>query len=102
MTNAIPAITKDRLNDQGDGEVTATIGALPGLCRDDGSPAQARDVLSVQNDGSYQSRPKGTNGWNERAVVGSTGLVYRPFVNDELSDCAWIVPLVDVWPNDGE
>jgi hypothetical protein len=99
---AIPAITKDRLNDQGNGEVTATVGALPGLCRDDGSPAQVGDVLSVQNDGSYQARPQGTNGWNERAVIGSAGLVYRPLLNDALPDWAWIVPLVDVWPNGGE
>jgi hypothetical protein len=99
---AILSITKDRLIKQSNGEVTATVGACPGLCRDDGSPAQAGDVLTVMNDGTYQSRPKGTNGWNERAVVSSLGLVYRPFIYDVLPDWAWIVPLVDKWPNGGQ
>src|SRR4030095_8171279 len=80
----IPCITSDMLNDQGNGEVTATCGAAPTLRRDDGTPAQARDVLSLQPDGTMQSRPEGTNGWSERAVVAGPASFYRTFAVDKL------------------
>ena len=62
----------------GNGEYTATVGARPDLQRDDGSPSQADDVLSVQEDGTLQTRPAGTEGNFERCCKTSAGLVYRP------------------------
>ena len=46
----------------------------------DGSnrPAQVGDVLSVQPDGSLQTRPAGTNGPYELAVVDGSAVVYNP------------------------
>src|SRR5262245_36328844 len=93
---AIEVITKDQLVDQGNGEVTATVGAHPDLRRDDGQPAQAGDVLSIQPDGTYQTRKKGTNGGFERAVVTPAGLVYRP---NGTAGRSWLVPLANDWPN---
>src|SRR4030095_12187471 len=86
----IHCITSDMLNDQGNGEVTATCGAVPTLRRDDGTPAQARDVLSLPPDGPMQSRPEGTNGCAERAVVAGPVLVYRPLAGDKFTQ-TWLV-----------
>jgi len=93
---AIEVLTKDLLNDAGNGQVTATVGANPTLHRDDGSPAQNGDVLSVQPDGTLQARPKGTRGAFEVAVVTGAGLVYRPLGT---SGRSFLVPLVTDWPN---
>src|SRR4029434_5312377 len=94
----IPCITSDMLNDQGNGEVTERVAAVPTCRRDDGTPAQARDVLSLQPDGTMQSRPEGTNGWSERAVVAGPVLVYRPLAGDKFTQ-TWLVPLTDKWPH---
>src|SRR4029077_16940849 len=93
---AIEAIPTDQLNDQGNGEVTATVGAHPNLRRLDGTPAQDGDVLSVQKDGTLQSREAGTNGWSERAKVKGPWLVYRPDV-DGAPKRVFLQPLVDDW-----
>ena len=94
MASAIPVIPADWLKSVGSGEVTATVGKVDGLVRADGSPSQAGDVLSVQPDGSLQTRPAGTAGNYERAVVTSAGLVYRP-----VGQWAYLVPLAQEWPN---
>ena len=101
MAQAIEVVTKDKLNDQGNGEFTATVDQQPNLTRDgqaqkrDGSNAsQAGDVLSVQPDGTLQTRPKGTNGNFERCVVTPAGLVYRP-----VGKRTFLVPFASDWPN---
>ena len=43
--------------DQASGGFVVTIPATPGITRDDGTPSQAGDVLSVQPNGRLQSRP---------------------------------------------
>jgi|SRR6266850_95681 len=94
---AIEVIPKDRLNvTDVSGEVTATVGAHPELHRDDGTPAQAGDVLSVQPNGQLQTRPAGTTGSFERAVVTAAGLVYRPIGPDGQT---YLVPYVTDAPN---
>jgi hypothetical protein len=93
---AITAVAKDQLVACDNGEVCAAVGAVATLTRDDGSPSQAGDVLSVQPDGTLQTRPKGTTGLYERAIVASVGLIYRPKGSD---GGAYIVPLVNDWPN---
>ena len=54
----------DHTNDQGDGTVT--------LSRVDGT------VVSCQPDGSIQSRPDGTNGPYERAVLSNSFVIFCP------------------------
>src|SRR5262249_9908960 len=74
----IHALDPECLNDCGNGEYTATVGAC-GLPRDDGTPSQDGDVLSIQPDGSAQTRPAGASGPFERLVKTSGGAVYRPY-----------------------
>ena len=78
------------INDLGDGQCTVTLGpAAARLCREDGSPAQADDVLSVQRNGSMQARPAGSLGsfevglragdvitWYPDAIDGPGGVAY--------------------------
>jgi hypothetical protein len=97
VARGIEVLTKDCLIDVGNNEVTATVGArLPGVVRDDGSDPENSDVLSVQPDGSLQTRPEGTTGNFERAKVTSAGLVYRPLGIDGR---AFLMPLAADWPN---
>lgn len=93
----ILVLTKDLLVDLGDGDYTATVGTLFGLLRDDGTPNQAGDVLSVQPGGEWQTRPAGTTGAFERAKLVAAGLVYRPKGPEAPT---YLVPLVTVWPNE--
>jgi len=93
VPKAIEVITKDKLNDLGGGVYTATVDAHPDLKRDDGTPAQVGDVLSVQQDGTLQTRPQGTAGSFEQCVIGTAGLVYRPFGHR-----GFLVPFTDNWP----
>jgi hypothetical protein len=65
-------------NDAGNGMVTLTVGAVAGICRQDGSPSQPGDVLSVQPDGSLQTRVAGTAGPFEQAQPSDKGLIYQP------------------------
>jgi len=61
------------------GDYTITVGtSAAGLTRDDGSPSQPTDVLSVQQDGSLQTRAAGTAGNYERCKKTSAGAVFRP------------------------
>lgn len=53
------------INSQSDGSVTLTI--------DD-----AGNVLSVQPDGSFQTRPKGTAGAYEKARISGNFVIYKP------------------------
>jgi hypothetical protein len=96
MSTAIEVIAKDRLNDLGNGEFTATVNAHAGLKRDDGSPAKDGDVLSIQPDGTHQTRARGTGGNFERCVVSGAGLIYRPQGTDGQT---YFVPLAVDWPN---
>ena len=75
---AMDILTADRLNDLGDGDFTVTIDMLYGLFRDDGQPSQPGDVLSVQENGTLQTRPAGTTGAFERCKKTTVGLVFRP------------------------
>ena len=74
----IEVFTPDQLLDVGNGEYTVTLGARPDVSRDDGTPSQAGDVLSVQPDGTLQSRPAGTAANFERCSKTAAGLVFRP------------------------
>lgn len=93
---AIDVLTKDRLTACDNSEYTATVFASPLLKRDDGSASVDGDVLSVQPDGSLQTRPAGTAGPFERAVVTTAGLVYRP---KGYEGSAYLMPLANDWPN---
>jgi hypothetical protein len=66
------------LNDQGTGLVTATI-------------AGSDLVLSVQPDGTLQTRPAGTAGGYELAKVVPQGLAYQP-----IDEALFVVPIVVV------
>lgn len=68
------------VNAQDDGSETYTIpdALLHAYRRQDGSPAQSGDVLSVQPDGSWQARPRGTNGPYEKARRTGAITVYFP------------------------
>lgn len=77
VADLIPAGT---LNPQPDGSVTLTINA------------STEEVLSVQPDGSFQTRPKGTAGAYERANLAGNVLVYcpdgkRPYAFPFFPDC---------------
>lgn len=100
---AIFTLAKDQLVNCDNGEVTATIGTLLPISRNglpvgdpNCDPAKDGDVLSVQPDGTLQTRPAGTAGPFERAVVSTVGLIYRP---KGYEGAAWIYPLVSDWPN---
>src|SRR5262245_29637539 len=73
----VRALDPQSLNDLGGGEWTATVGAC-GLSRDDGSPSQDGDVLSVQTDGSLQTRAAGTGGDDGRLKRTAAGAVCGP------------------------
>jgi len=91
----IETFTLDQLVELDNDEYALTVGARPDLNRDDGSPAQAGDVLSIQPDGVAQARPEGTTGLYERCVKVAAGLVYRPVGIDGRSfliPCAWDAP----------
>jgi hypothetical protein len=96
MSSALPVIAADTLNDVDHGEKTVTVGAFPGLKRDTGQPAQAGDVLSVQPDGSYQTRPLGAAGPFERCKVQGSGVIFRPKGTE---GPPFFVPLALDWPN---
>jgi hypothetical protein len=91
----IRALDPDQLIDVGSGEYTATVGAC-GLLRDDRTPSQAGDVLSVQEDGSQQTRPAGTAGPFERCAKTGAGAVYRPKGKGGI---VVIIPLAQDAPN---
>lgn len=74
----IEVFTADQLVDVGSNEYTVTVGARPGLNRDDGTVSQPMDVLSVQPDGTLQTRPAGTAANFERCSKTAAGLVFRP------------------------
>ena len=80
------------LNDQGDGTVTITMPVSDkdrikdlGLFRADGSPAQQGDVLSMQSDGTFQTRPAGSNGGFEKAKLANNWFTFAPW-----GDSGWI------------
>lgn len=80
----LQAIGPYQLNDQGDGTVTVTY------------PPGSSDVLSVQPDGSIETRPKGTNGPYERAKVNGTSLAFCPLGT---AGSTWFVPYAPMVPN---
>jgi len=91
--HGIEVITVNVLNDQGGGFFTATVGARPDMQRDNGQPSQAGDVLSMQPDGTLQTRAAGTNGAFELCAKTSGFLVYSPKGNDGRT---FVVPFTDV------
>jgi hypothetical protein len=92
---AIRVLDPTGLTDCGTGEYTITVGACE-LLREDGSPSQEGDVLSVQRDGSLQTRPAGTSGSFERLVKTAAGAVYRP---DGPGGITVLLPLAQDVPN---
>lgn len=68
----------EKANKQSDGTVTLTVRLPSKLKRQDGSPAQAGDVISCQMDGTLQTRPEGTAGAWERCYVQGSVVVFRP------------------------
>jgi hypothetical protein len=92
---AIEILATDQLLELDNGEVVATVGACD-LVRDDGTESQPGDVLSVQEDGTYQTRPAGTDGPFERATKTPAGLIYRP---KGPFGRTFLVGLTDTWPN---
>lgn len=95
ITRAGELLAKDQLIDVGGGDVVAVVGAHPELYRDDGTPARDGDVLSVQPDGVFQTRPSGADGPFERAKISGAVLVYRPVAGGR----AFFVGLATAWPN---
>lgn len=91
----IRALAPDQLTEVDNGEYVATVGAC-GLLRNDGTPSQAGDVLSVQEDGSLQTRPAGTSGNFERCCKTAGGAVYRPVGT---SGGTYLIPLAQDAPN---
>ena len=66
-------------NPQPDGTVTLTIGINdPTLKRDDGSPCQPGDVLSIQVNGTRQTRKYGSNGPFEVCLLDGNLATYCP------------------------
>jgi len=92
----IEVFTPDQLNAMDGEEYTLTIGARPDLSRDDGTPSQAGDVLSVQPDGTLQTRGEGTAGNYERCCKTPSGLIYRPIGTDGRS---FLIPCATDAPN---
>jgi len=91
----IRALDPECLNDVGNGDFTYTIGACD-LTRDDGTPSQDGDVLSMQPDGSAQTRPEGASGSFERCKKTAAGAVYRPWGKGSI---VVIIPLAQDVPN---
>jgi hypothetical protein len=91
----IRALDPNSLVDVGNGEYTIIVGAC-GLKRQDGTPSQAGDVLSVQENGTLQTRPAGTSGNFERCCRTLAGAVYRPI---GAGGIVVILPLAQDVPN---
>lgn len=78
----VTMVLAEKLNPQPDGSVTVTF------------PRGASTVLSVQPDGRFETRPAGTSGPFERAILTPQGLVFSP-----TSAVAFLVPYVPKVPN---
>lgn len=76
------ALAAGALNAQPDGFYTLTINASTG------------DVLSVQPDGEFQTRPKGTAGPYERCGLNGNALVYCP-----VGQAIYVLPYFASVPN---
>ena len=94
-SQAIEILATDQLLELGNDEYVATVGACH-LTRDGTAPSEPGDVLSVQEDGTLQTRPAGTDGPFERATKAPNGLVYRP---KGPFGRTFLVGLTDTWPN---
>jgi len=97
----IEVFTADQLNALDGEEYTLTVGARPDISRQpepDGTvpPSQSGDVLSVQTDGTLQTRAEGTAGNFERCVRNGSFLVYRPVGAEGR---AFVVPFAPDAPN---
>ena len=85
LTETIEAIHSHQLNPQSKGQVTVNY------------PAGTATVLSVQPDGSVQTRPSGANGPYELARVQGSSLVYAP---GGVNGKAYLIPFAASIPND--
>ncbi|HKE43894.1 MAG TPA: hypothetical protein VKB41_05085 [Steroidobacteraceae bacterium] len=93
----IEVLAPDQYNELGDGDYTVTAaGYAQGLWRDDGTASQPTDVLSLQPDGTWQTRPAGTAGNFERCKKTAAGAVYRPIGSDGKT---WLVGMATETPN---
>jgi hypothetical protein len=59
-------------------------------------PAGTTTVMSVQPDGTIETRPQGSNGPYERALLGSDRLVFAPIGP---AGKVYLVPYADTLPN---
>ena len=99
----IEVFPPDAYHDLGDGDWTLTAGLFAeGLNRGNGTdttpptPSQPDDVLSMQPDGTWQTRPAGTAGNYERCKRTAAGAVYRPIGADGKT---WLVGVAAETPN---
>lgn len=84
MAKALELIPRDWLTDNHDGTYSITIREQAFIDtyvirRDTGAAAQVGDVLSIQEDGTVQSRPAGNVGSFERCKLVGNLPIYRPF-----------------------
>jgi hypothetical protein len=68
----------EKLNDVGDGYVTATVTVPCPWKRDGMTTAQAGDVMSCQPDGKVETRAAGTTGAWEKARVSGSIIIFVP------------------------
>lgn len=96
VTQTLECAHLSQINLVGGKEYTLTVGARPDLTRDDGSPSQAGDVLSCDQNGQLTTRAAGTTGPFERVVFVGTTAIFRP---EGPGGRAYMIPYAPDAPN---
>jgi hypothetical protein len=84
MISTVEAIGPHQINELPDGTVTVTF------------PVGSDTVLSIQPDGSVETRPHGTDGPFERAILAGGRLIFAPLGS---SGRVYIIPFASRLPN---